>query len=113
MPSHQFLHDVFFNLLYWRPRQRLLGEIDTQPVFGERVRGLLCGLLGLLDPWGEGGDELLGHEDDFELASVEVVADDDLVTVALDGLARFGQEEVLVGFQLERHDIAAGRPFVE
>ena len=86
----------------------MMAEVEEEPVAGENLRVSVALTLTNVTPtchWRRSQEvylELLGHEHDLELAPVEIVADDDLVPVPLDCLTRFGQEEVLVGFQLDK-----------
>lgn len=71
VPLHQLGNNVLFDLLL-----RSLCQVNLQPRFREQVGVELFGRIRLDRPVVRGS-----HEDDFVLASVEVVANDDLMSV--------------------------------
>lgn len=73
-----------------------IGYRNSKPVFLEfarlNVRGRRCRRLG--------GVRLPGDKHDFELSSMEVVPDDNLVAVSFQGGSGFGDEKLVVRFKL-------------
>ena len=49
------------------------------------------------------------HKYDFELAPMKLVADDDLVSIALKSCARFRDEQILIRFELRGGSVSANR----
>jgi hypothetical protein len=81
MTLDQLCYDVFFDLFIC-----VLG--NAEPVFLKRVR----------ISWA--ASELAGYKDDFEFSPVEVVTDNDLMSVSVNCTTSFRNEEFWIRFQL-------------
>jgi hypothetical protein len=93
MSLHKLMDNVFFDLLdllYTRMCQR---RVDFEPSFNifHVAIGLRAAGIG-------------SNKDDFEFTSMKVVANDDLVTVSLEGGTSFGYQKLRVCFELKREE---------
>jgi len=80
------MHDIFFNLLHWEPRNALfIFGVNPEPLRLKLI--FLCVRSFLLS-----SSELLGNKYHFEFVTVQLISYHDLVAVSLQGLAGFRKE---------------------